>query len=98
MSRRVLFPRARLLALVASVMSAMLAVPGAALKDALAAAQRVSDTSKSHDKTQVSAALADLAASMRALNALFPAALRAEPGTVDPPWMQHNGSATSPKQ
>jgi hypothetical protein len=69
----------------------------AALKNALAAAQRVSDTSKSHDKTQVSAALAGLATSMEALNALFPPALRAEPGTVDPPWMQHDGGTGSPK-
>ncbi len=69
-----------------------------ALKDALAAAQRVSDASKSHDKAKVSDALAGLASSMRTLNALFPPALRAEPGTVDPPWMQHNGGAASPKQ
>jgi len=45
--------------------------------------------SKSHDKGQVSAALASLATSMKALNALFPPALRAEPGTVDPPWVKH---------
>jgi hypothetical protein len=70
----------------------------AALKDSLAAAQRVSDVSKSHDKTQVTAALASLANSMRALDALFPAALRAEPGTVDPPWVKHPGGASSPKQ
>jgi hypothetical protein len=65
----------------------------AALKDSLAAAQKVADTSKTHDKAQVSAALAALASSMKALNALFPAHLRAEPGTVDPPWMQHGGQA-----
>ncbi len=63
----------------------------AALKDALAAAQRVSDASKTHDKARVSSALAGLATSMKALNALFPPKLRAEPGTVDPPWMQHKG-------
>ena len=61
----------------------------AALKESLAAAQRVADVSKSHDKGQVSAALASLATSMKALNALFPPALRAEPGTVDPPWVKH---------
>lgn len=61
----------------------------AALKDSLAAAQKVADESKSHDKTKVSAALASLAGSMKALNALFPPALRAEPGTVDPPWVKH---------
>ena len=61
----------------------------AALKDCLAAAQKVADESKSHDKSKVSAALASLATSMKALNALFPAALRSEPGTVDPPWVKH---------
>src|SRR6185437_6707756 len=45
----------------------------ATLADTLAAAQKVADTSKSHDKTQVSAALAALATSMKTLNALFPA-------------------------
>jgi len=70
----------------------------AALKDSLAAAQKVADVSKSHDKPQVSAALASLATSMKALNALFPSALRAEPGTVDPPWVKHSDSAAAPKQ
>ncbi len=70
----------------------------AALKETLAAAQHVAEASKSHDKQQVSAALSALATSMKALNALFPAALRAEPGTVDPPWMQHKSGAASPKQ
>jgi len=64
-----------------------------ALQDSLAAAQKVADVSKTHDKAQVSAALAALAGSMKTLNALFPAALRAEPGTVDPPWMEHGGKA-----
>ena len=68
----------------------------ATLKDTLAAAQKVADTSKTHDKAQVSAALAALASSMKTLNALFPAPLRAEPGTVDPPWMQHGGKAPPP--
>jgi hypothetical protein len=68
-----------------------------ALKESLAAAQKVADVSKSHDKTQVSAALASLAISMRALNGLFPEALRAEPGTVDPPWVKHSDSTSSPK-
>lgn len=70
----------------------------ASLADTLAAAQKVADASKSHDKTQVSAALAALANSMTRLNALFPAPLRAEPGTVDPPWMQHGGKAQPPKK
>lgn len=70
----------------------------AALKESLAAARRVADVSKSHDKAQVSAALASLANSMTALNTLFPSALRAEPGTVDPPWVKHSGGAPSPKQ
>jgi hypothetical protein len=69
----------------------------AALKDSLAAAQRVADVSKSHDKAQVSAALTSLANSMKALNAIFPAELRAEPGTVDPPWVKHSDNASSPK-
>jgi hypothetical protein len=64
----------------------------ASLKSALSASQAVADASKSHDKAQVSQALATLAASLTRLNALFPAALRAEPGTVDPPWMQKQGS------
>jgi len=68
------------------------------LKETLAAAQKVADTSKTHDKTQVSAALAALASSMKTLNALFPEALRAEPGTVDPPWMQHGGKAPPPNK
>jgi hypothetical protein len=57
-----------------------------ALKLTLAAAQRVADASKSHEKAQVKAALDELASSMRTLNALFPEGLRAEPGTVAPPW------------
>lgn len=65
----------------------------AALAASLAAANHVADASKSHDKTQVKAALADLAASMRKLNALFPEALRAEPGTVMP---QHPPGAGAP--
>jgi hypothetical protein len=67
----------------------------AALKDSLAAAQKVADTSKTHDKAPVSAALAALAESMKTLTALFPAPLRAEPGTVDPPWVGHGGKAPS---
>lgn len=70
----------------------------ATLNETLAAAQKVADTSKTHDKSQVSAALASLATSMKTLNALFPAALRAEPGTVDPPWMQHGGKAPPPNK
>ena len=65
----------------------------AALKDSLVAAQKVADTSKTHDKAQVSTALAALATSMKTLNALFPASLRAEPGTVDPPWVGHGSKA-----
>jgi hypothetical protein len=67
-----------------------------ALQNSLAAAQKVADVSKTHDKAQVSAALAALASSLKTLNALFPEALRAEPGTVDPPWMQHGGKAPPP--
>ena len=70
----------------------------ATLKDTLAAAQKVADTSKTHDKARVSAALGALATSMKTLNALFPAPLRAEPGTVDPPWMQHGGKAQPPNK
>lgn len=70
----------------------------ATLKDTLTAAQKVADTSKTHDKARVSAALAALATSMKTLNALFPEALRAEPGTVDPPWMQHGGKALPPNK
>ncbi|MGH8209415.1 MAG: hypothetical protein ACREU6_07425 [Steroidobacteraceae bacterium] len=70
----------------------------ATLEDTLAAAQKVADTSKTHDKIQVSAALASLATSMNTLNALFPVPLRAEPGTVDPPWMQHGGKAPPPSK
>jgi len=55
------------------------------LQETLRAAQGVADSSKSHDKAQVSAALVALAGSLRKLNALFPEALRAEPGTVAPP-------------
>jgi cytochrome c556 len=68
----------------------------ATLKDTLGAAQKVADTSKTHDKAQVSAALAALATPMKTLNALFPEALRAEPGTVDPPWMQQHGGKAPP--
>lgn len=64
-----------------------------ALKETLSAAQHVADASKSHDKTQVKAALDRLAASMRRLNALFPAALRAEPGTVQPGGRPAGGAA-----
>jgi hypothetical protein len=64
-----------------------------ALKEVLAASQGVAEASKSHDKPQVSAALATLAASLTRLNALFPQGLRAEPGTVDPPWMKKGAGA-----
>jgi hypothetical protein len=63
------------------------------LEATLAAAQHVADSSKSHDATQVKAAVDALAASMRALNGLFPEALRAEPGSVPAP--QHGGSGAS---
>ncbi|HXA91811.1 MAG TPA: hypothetical protein VNU73_01090 [Steroidobacteraceae bacterium] len=55
-----------------------------ALDAALAAANHIADVSKSHDKAQVQAALHALADSLTSLNALFPEALRAEPGTVAP--------------
>ena len=55
-----------------------------ALDKTLADANQVAQASKSHDKAQVQAALHSLAESLTALNALFPEALRAEPGTVAP--------------
>jgi hypothetical protein len=60
----------------------------AALDKSVNASQNVADTSKTHDAAKVRAGLDELAASMRALNALFPEALRAEPGSVPAP--QHN--------
>ena len=54
------------------------------LENALAASTHVADVSATHDKTQVKSAIDSLATSLRALNALFPEALRAEPGTVEP--------------
>lgn len=48
-------------------------------------AQQVADASQTHDVTQVQTALHRLADSMRALNGLFPVALRAEPGSMPPP-------------
>ena len=62
------------------------------LEATLAASQHVADVSKQHDRAAVKEALAALAAQMRSLNALFPTALRAEPGTVEPP--HHGGGAT----
>ncbi len=59
------------------------------LDTTLTASQHVADVSKQHDSGEVKSALAALAQQMRALNALFPAALRAEPGTVEPP--HHRG-------
>jgi len=63
----------------------------AVLDQAVNASQEVSDTSASHDTVKVKATLDQLAASMRSLNALFPEAIRAEPGSVPAP--QH-GSGT----
>jgi len=57
----------------------------AALDKAVNASQNVADTSKTHDTAKVRAALDALAADMRALNALFPEELRAEPGSVPAP-------------
>jgi hypothetical protein len=57
----------------------------AALDQAVAASQAVSDTSASHDTTKVKAALEQLAASMHSLNELFPETIRAEPGSVPAP-------------
>ena len=57
----------------------------AALNKALSAAQRVAEASKTHDEGKVKAALEQLSSTMRTLNALFPANLRSEPGTVAPP-------------
>ena len=54
------------------------------LRSALAASTHVADVSATHDKKQVKSALDNLATSLRALNALFPDGLRAEPGTVAP--------------
>jgi hypothetical protein len=61
----------------------------ASLDKTLAAAQQVADSSKSHDATQVRSAIDALASSMRVLNGMFPAALRAEPGSQPAP--QHGG-------
>jgi hypothetical protein len=66
----------------------------AALEKATQASQTVADTSKTHDGVKVRAALDALALSMRSLNALFPEALRAEPGSVPAP--QHNRPPPSP--
>jgi hypothetical protein len=57
----------------------------AALDQAVAASQAVSDTSASHDAVKVKAALEQLVASMHSLNELFPEAIRAEPGSVPAP-------------
>ena len=56
-----------------------------ALEQARAAANHVAEVSKTHDHAQVRRAIDALASEMRKLNALFPPALRAEPGTVAPP-------------
>jgi cytochrome c556 len=61
------------------------------LKATIAAAQHVADASRSHDAAQVKAAIDALADSMHTLNGLFPAALRAEPGSVPAP--RHGGPA-----
>ena len=66
----------------------------AALGKAVDASQNVADTSKTHDKAKVRAALDGLADSMRSLNGLFPESLRAEPGSVPAP--QHNRPPPSP--
>ncbi len=66
----------------------------ASLDETLAAAQHVADSSKSHDATQVKAAIDALAASMRALNGMFAEALRAEPGSMPAP--QHGGGPGAP--
>jgi len=58
---------------------------GPVLSKTLAASTHVADVSKSHDETQVKAALGALADSMKELNALFPESLRSLPGTVGPP-------------
>ena len=55
-----------------------------ALDKTLADANQVAQASKSHDRMQVQMALHALAESLTSLNALFPEALRAEPGTVAP--------------
>jgi cytochrome c556 len=60
----------------------------AALDAAVNASQNVAEVSKTHDAAKARAALDALAASMRSLNALFPEAIRAEPGSVPAP--QHN--------
>lgn len=60
----------------------------AALDKAVNASQNVADTSKTHEASKVRATLDALAASLHALNGLFPEALRAEPGSVPAP--QHN--------
>jgi hypothetical protein len=61
-----------------------------ALDKTLSAAQSVADTSKTHDAAKVRASIDALAASMSTLNALFPVALRAEPGSMPAP--QHRGA------
>jgi hypothetical protein len=65
----------------------------AALDQSTQAAQKVSDTSAGHDTAQIRSALDRLADSMRALNALFPEAIRAEPGSVPAPV--HGGAPTN---
>jgi hypothetical protein len=66
----------------------------AALDQAVNSSQTVSDTSASRDTAKVKAALEQLAASMRSLNALFPEAIRVEPGSVPAPV--HRGAPPSP--
>lgn len=63
----------------------------AALTRATGDAQHVADASSTHDLAKVKAALEQLTASLHAVNALFPEALRAEPGSVPAP--QHGGGA-----
>jgi hypothetical protein len=53
-----------------------------ALQSALTASGHVAEVSATHDRKQVTAALGNLAAVLRSLNALFPATLRSEPGSV----------------
>lgn len=65
--------------------AAMQAQGSGFVAETLAAAQQVADSSKGHDATQAKAAIAALAASMHALNELFPAALRAKPGSMPAP-------------
>jgi hypothetical protein len=63
-----------------------------ALEHAKSAANHVAEVSKTHDHAQVRHAIDALAGELRKLNALFPAALRAEPGTVEPPHHTGGGS------